>query len=100
MLLRAKNILDSANNYDIIALCTEVVLEQLNKIKVDDGWITPMEKFSDIKTDITLKIITHGDVQFVSLMKYYKARYLGCPSGNPSHMQVSILVTQYFMQDK
>ena len=29
--------------------------EKLNDLKVDDGGITPMEKFSGTTTDITLK---------------------------------------------
>ena len=46
-----------------------------------------------------LKITTHGDVQFMSWMQYFKAIYLDYPSGNPSHVQGSILVTHHFMQD-
>ena len=50
--------------------------EQLNVLKLDDNGITPMENFSVTTTDITIKITTHGYVQFMSWIKYSKAIYL------------------------
>ena len=46
--------------------------EQLNVLKVDYDEITPMEKFAVTTTDVSLKITTHGDVQFMSWMQYSK----------------------------
>ena len=43
--------------------------EELNKIKVDNDGITPMEKFSVTTKYITSKTTTHGAVQFMSCMK-------------------------------
>ena len=48
--------------------------DQLNELKVDDDVITPpMEKFAGTTLYITPKITTHGDVQFISLVQFYKA---------------------------
>ena len=64
----------------------KAIVEKLNKVKVDDDGITLMEKFVGTKTDITLKITTHGFSQFMSLMKDYKETYLDYPSGNFAHL--------------
>ena len=48
--------------------------EQLNILDVHDDRITPMEKFSGTTKDVTLKITTHGDVHFMSWMKYFKEK--------------------------
>ena len=45
----------------------------MNELKVDDGGITPMEKFSCTITYITLKITTYGTVQFIYWMQDCKA---------------------------
>ena len=41
-------------------------VEQLNEHKVDNDGISLMEKFSVKTTGITIKISTHGAVQFLS----------------------------------
>ena len=51
-------------------------VEQLNEIKVGDYGITSMENFTSTTTEITLKITTHGDVQVLTWMQYFKAIYL------------------------
>ena len=72
----------------------------MNEFKVDDDGITPVENFVGTTTYITKKIITHGDVQFISRIKGCKATYLDYPSGNPVHLQGYILVTYPLMQDQ
>ena len=44
--------------------------DKLNELKVDSDGVTPMEKFSGTKIDITLKIAIHWSVQFMSWMQY------------------------------
>ena len=65
--------------------------EKLNVLKVDDDVITPMENFSGTTTEITLKITTHGAVQFMSWIQGNKEIYMEYPSRNPAHMQGYIL---------
>ena len=84
-------------------LCTYALnafAEQPNELKVENDGITPMEKFDDTKKDINIKITTHGAVKFMYCIKYCRETQLGEPSGNPTHVQGSILVTQHLMQDK
>ena len=50
--------------------------EQLNVLKVDDYGINPMDKFVGTTTDITIKITTHGAVQFMYYMEDCKEIYL------------------------
>ena len=67
--------------------------KQLNVLKVYDDGIDPMENFSGIETYISLKIYqTWGRPVYI-----LDAIYLDYPSGNPSTVQVSILVTHHFM---
>ena len=61
--------------------------------------LIPWRSFQAQQQTFILKTATHGDVQFMSWMKYFKAIYLDHPSGNPAHVQGSILVTHHFMQD-
>ena len=75
-------------------------VEKLNKLKVYGDVATLIENFSGTKIDITLKITTHGSIQFMSWMQYYKATYLACSSGNLSHAQRSTSVTHHFIQDQ
>ena len=44
--------------------------EQFNELKLCGEGTISMKKFAGTTTDITLKITTHGDVQFISLMQY------------------------------
>ena len=60
--------------------------EKFNVIKVGDDGITPVENFAGTTTDITLKISTHGDVQFMSWIKKFKAIYLYYPIGDPAYV--------------
>ena len=71
---------------------------KLNELNGGDDGINLMEKFSGVKAEINLKIVTYGAIQFMSWTQYYKAIYMPYPSGNPSHVQVSLLVTNHFMQ--
>ena len=47
--------------------------EQFNVINLDYDGITPMEKCSGQQHTLILKITTHGSIQFMSWMQYYKA---------------------------
>ena len=47
--------------------------EQMNELNVDYDGINTMEKFASTTTDITLKIITHRDLQFMFWMQDCKA---------------------------
>ena len=45
----------------------------MNELNVDYDGINTMEKFASTTTDITLKIITHRDLQFMFWMQDCKA---------------------------
>ena len=83
-----------------MALCNEAFAEQLNLFKVGGYGINPMEKFSGTTADITLKITTHGAVQFMSWIQYCRAIYMDYPIGNPDRVQGSNLDTHHFMQNQ
>ena len=51
-------------------------VEKLNELMVVDDGITPMGKFAGIQQILVLKIITHGDVEFMSWIQYCKETYL------------------------
>ena len=63
----------------------------------DDG-ITPMENFSDTKTDIIIKKTIYESIQFMSWMEGYKAKYMSLPSGKLVRVQGFTFVIQNFMQ--
>ena len=46
--------------------------EQFNEFIVDDYGIIIMEKFAETITDANIKITTHGAVQFMSWVQYWK----------------------------
>ena len=81
-----------------MSLFTEVIFIKLNVFKVYAGGITPMENFEGTTNDMTLKITTHGYIKFMYWIKYCNTIYMDYQSGNPSHMQVYILVTNQFMK--
>ena len=62
--------------------------------------LLPWISFQAQEQIFILKETTNGSVHFMSLVQYCKAIYITYPSGNPAHVQGSILFTHYFMQDK
>ena len=62
--------------------------------------LLPCRSFQEQQHTFLLKTITHGDIQFVSWMKYCKAIIMDYPSGNPAHAKVYVLVAHHFLQDK
>ena len=74
--------------------------ERFNVLKVDDYGINTMKKFSGKTTEISLRNEHKRAVQFMYWMKYCRKIYLDYPSGNPAHVQGSILVTHHLIQDQ
>ena len=70
LLLQAKRYCTEEINTILWPYELKAFAEQLNELKLVGDGINPMDKFSGTTTDITLKITTHGAVQFMSLMKY------------------------------
>ena len=61
--------------------------------------LIPCRSFQRKQQTLLLKVTKHGSVQFMYWMQDCKAMYMNKTSGNPAHMQESILDTQHFMQD-
>ena len=86
------------NNYNLCPYALKDFVEKWNKLNVYDDGITPMENFSDTKTDIIIKKTIYESIQFMSWMEGYKAKYMSLPSGKLVRVQGFTFVIQNFMQ--
>ena len=72
----------------------------LNEPKVDGDGITTMDKLVGEKRTSISKIISHGFVQFMFWIQDCKSKYMDYASGNPTHVQGYVLVTNYYILDQ
>ena len=73
MLLYAKIYPTASITTILLSYSLKAFSEKFNVLKVDYDRVPPMERFSVTTIDITIKIATHGDVQFMYWMQYFKA---------------------------
>ena len=76
MLIHAKIYFPEAITKILWTYALKAFVEKINVIKVNGYRITPIENFVVTTTAISIKITTHGSVQFMSWMKYCKEIYL------------------------